>query len=155
MKSLKNNKIIIATGALAVFTFGVFFLGNSKIQLQTENIVEANAMELFEASDTEITANTTEEDAAIKSSQAYANYLLENFPNLPLLKENALSEYGINSLETALNDVNATYNAEKTIIKICKDYDIDPNTAIISDLTLEQITEIDAEVYKNSVHPKD
>lgn len=155
MKSLKNNKIIIATGALAIFTFGVFFLGNSKIQLQTENVVEANAMELFEASDTEIIANTTEEDAVIESSQAYANYLLENFPNLPLLKENALSEYGINSLETALNDVNATYNAEKTIIKICKDYDIDPNTAIISDLTLEQITEIDVEVYKNSEHPKD
>ncbi len=100
-------------------------------------------------------ANTIEEDAAIKSSEAYANYLLEDLPNLPLLKENALSEYGINSLETALNDVNATYNAKKTIIKMCKDYDIDPNTAIISDLTLEQITEIDIEVYKNSDHPKD
>lgn len=154
MKLLKNNKIIIATGTLAIFTFGVFFLGNSKIQLQTENIVEANAMELFKASNAEINVNNIEEDAVIKSSQAYANSLLKEVPNLPLLKENAISEYGINSLETALNEVNATYNAKKTIIKICKDYHIDPNTAIISDLTLEQITEIDAEVYKNSDHPK-
>ena len=77
----------------------------------------------------------------------------------PLLEENAIPDengmtYGDSSLESLINDVNATKGARNVIIRICEDAGIDATTAKVSDLTVQQIAQIDQEVFQNSEHGK-
>lgn len=95
------------------------------------------------------------EMAALRVSCEMAQAIWEEMPDLPLLQENAKEDYGNSSLENCINDVNATTGASEVIMRVCKEAGIDADKAKVRDLTVDQIVQIDQEVYNHSSHPKD
>jgi len=95
------------------------------------------------------------EEALILRKDMGANPLLEkNEDKNAIEKDNGYSSATM-SLETYMNDVYA-FGGGRTVIKeICGKYGIDPDTAVISALTAEQLEEIGASAYDASDHPKD
>lgn len=182
MKKIKQNKGIIIV-ALLIFTFtGGFLAGNAYLQHHLESKVQAkvkentstNALatadngtnqqkkadiaqnELLEA---EEAAKKAQSQAITETSTAFAEDIMKTMSDAPLLEENAIPDedgmiYGDSSLESCINDVNATNGARDVIIRICEEAGIDVNTAKVSDLTVAQITQIDQEVFQNSEHGK-
>ena len=91
-------------------------------------------------------------------------FLLKDMGANPLLEENedkkAIEEAGgysdaTMSLEVYIDDVYAFGGGRDVIEQICGKYDIDPDQAVVSDLTAEQLEEIGALAYETSDHPKD
>ena len=90
--------------------------------------------------------------------------LLNDMGGNPLLAENedkkAIEDdngYSLTtmSLEIYVDEVYACGGGRNVIEEICSKYDIDPETAVVSDLTAEQLEEIGALAYETSDHPKD
>ena len=90
--------------------------------------------------------------------------LLNDMGGNPLLAENedkkAIEDdngYSLTtmSLEIYVDEVYAFGGGRNVIEEICSKYDIDPETAVVSDLTAEQLEEIGALAYETSDHPKD
>lgn len=139
---IKKHKGILITAALILALSGTFVLGTFYEQGKTESTVLA--------SEAGIDSMANPEEASLEISQM----LLEESPDIPLLQENAAENWGDSSLENLINDINATSGAKEAILQICEDAGIDANTAVVSDLTAEQIHQIDWTVYQNSDHPK-
>lgn len=180
MKNLKQNKGIIIV-ALLILTFaGGFLAGNaclqhhleSKVQAKVKKNTSTNALtttngETNQAYDIAKNESPVVEEATKKAhaqavtetSIAFAEDIIKNMSDAPLLEENAIPDengmtYGDSSLESWINDVNATKGARNVIIRICEDAGIDATTAKVSDLTVQQIAQIDQEVFQNSKHGK-
>ena len=79
--------------------------------------------------------------------------MLSDYPDCPLLDESAKEHWGDSSLENMVNDVNAGHTAKEAILAVCETGGLDAETAVISDLTKEQIMEIDRKVFIESDHP--
>ena len=71
----------------------------------------------------------------------------------PLLGS-AWGEGALASLEMYLCEIYAFDGGEAVIRKMCTDFGIDPDKAVISDLTTEQLIKIGEEAYETSDHPK-
>ncbi len=82
-----------------------------------------------------------------------ALWLLKDIGSAPLLGKAGLG-IGIISLEVYINDVYAFDGGEEVIKDACKEYGINPNKAVVSDLTAEQLIEIGENAYETSDHPK-
>ncbi|MCI8327426.1 MAG: hypothetical protein HFI37_06590 [Lachnospiraceae bacterium] len=141
---MKKHKLTILTTALILIFSGAVGIGTFYMQKATETKVLA-----FDSS-------TTEDLSFSEINLSLAEELLEKMPNAPLLQENAKEDWGDSSLENTINDINAdtNANAKKFILQVCKDAGIDANKATVSDLTAEQIAQIDYSVYLVSDHPK-
>lgn len=140
---IKKHKSILITAALILALSGTFVLGTFYTQGRTETKVLA--------SEGDSEQSLTPEEASLEISRE----LLEEYPDIPLLQENAVEDWGDSSLENLINDINATSSgAKEAIQQICEEAGIDANTAVVSDLTAEQIHQIDWIVYQNSDHPK-
>lgn len=141
---MKKHKLMILTAALILIFSSAVGIGTFYMQRTTEKKVLA--------SDSSETENTSFPE----SNLAVAEELLKEMPDAPLLQENAKENWGNSSLENTINDINAdtNANAKKFILQVCKDAGIDANTATVSDLTAEQIAQIDYSVYLVSDHPK-
>lgn len=139
---IKKHKGILITAALILALSGTFVLGTFYEQ------GKATATVLASETGFDNTANPGE--ASLEISQM----LLEESPDIPLLQENATENWGDSSLENLINDINAASGAKDAILQICEDAGIDADTAVVSDLTAEQIHQIDWMVYQNSDHSK-
>lgn len=93
----------------------------------------------------------------------FALYELEYMSSNPLLEKNedkaAIEKAGgysfdLMSLETFVNEINAFGGGGDVIKTACGQYGIDPDKAVISDLKVEQLTEINALSYETTDHPK-
>lgn len=153
MKYVKEHKSIFIVAGIAVLLLGFFSVSNLAAMNKTEsNIVKAEA------------AQTMNEDMQPSEvSAACAKALYEEMPDCPLLAESVKGEfagYGDSCLENAVNDVNAIsdedaeHAAKNVIMKVCEKNGIDARTAKVKDLTKQQITEIDEEVFQYSKHGK-
>lgn len=177
---MKKHKSIILVGALVVLFTGAFLLGTVYMQYREEQTVQAASKDL--ENDAELTVDARSEKEAAEQEQIaeesqknlaeqvkevenaagwelslqFAEKLMEEMPDAPLLQENAKEDYGDSSLENYINDVNAVSDAEtkNVIIQVCKDAGIDADTAKVCDLTKEQIAQIDQVVFQNSNHPE-
>lgn len=167
MQIMKKHKSIIMVGALVLLFTGAFLLGNVYMQYRAEQTVQAVSKDMDAGIKTEETQQNLKEQVK-KAEEAdgweislqLAEDLLNEMPEAPLLQENATEDYGDSSLENFINDVNAVSavenrGAKNVILQVCKDAGIDADTAKVSDLTKEQIAQIDQVVFQNSDHPKD
>lgn len=59
------------------------------------------------------------------------------------------------SLEMYINEIYAFGGGEAVIKEMCADFGINPNTAVISDLTAEQLIKIGEVAFDTSDHPKE
>ena len=146
MKFIKEHKSIVTVAGIALLLLGFLFVGNMIVMNKTESAVKAEAK-----------GNIEQDAASLDISKDCAQYYLEDMPDCPLLKEAADGEYvnyGNSCLENSVNDINVANTAGKIIIKICEENGIDAKTAKVKDLTVEQIAEIDQEVFKTSEHGK-
>ena len=140
---MKQKKSILLTGALVAVLSASFFWGGMMSSKRAEvRAEEIGITELNERSEKEMAA---ESDSFINTSTEYAKHLLSDYPDSPLL--------GDSSLESMVNDVNAGHNAKEVILAVCEANGIPAETAVISDLTVEQIVEIDRTVFMDSDHP--
>lgn len=151
MKQVKKFKSIFAVGGLVALLSASFFLGGMIMTDRTEANATALTLQKLESrSDKDIVA---ESDSFIQTSREFAQELLREHADLPLLDENAEEHWGNSSLENIINDVNAGNGAKQAILTVCEENHIDAATARIGDLTEEQIIVIDQEVFCNSDHP--
>ena len=148
---MKQKKSIFFTGGLLVALAGSFFLGGMASMGRAEVSAETAALaELNERSEKEIAA---EGDGFAQACIEFAQNLLSDYPDCPLLDESAKEHWGDSSLENMVNDVNAGHTAKEAILAVCETGGLDAETAVISDLTKEQIMEIDRKVFIESDHP--
>lgn len=84
-----------------------------------------------------------------------ANPLLEEHEDKKAIEDDGGYSDATMSLEIYLDEVYAFGGGRDVIEEICGKYDIDPDKAVISDLTAEQLEEIGALAYETSDHPKD
>lgn len=151
MKRVKKWKSILAVGGFAVVLSVVYVAGSKAAMGSSEAHAEDSAkVKLEERSDKDIAA---ESDNFLQTSRQFAQELLEESGECPLLDEYAKEHWGNSSLENIMNDVNAGDGAKDAILEVCKENNIDVKTAKIKDLTEEQIVWIDQEVFRNSDHP--
>ncbi|MDE6433849.1 MAG: hypothetical protein K2L07_06420 [Lachnospiraceae bacterium] len=157
MDVVKKYRSIIMTGALILFFAGAFMLGNIYARYSTERVVLASSGKGNSEEKLEDDGNIEEMEKAeqLAISRQMAEYILEEMADKPLLQEYAKNGYGDASLENIINDVNAAKCAKEAIIRVCGEAGIDVKMAEVSDLTEDQIVEIDQEVYGKSDHPKD
>lgn len=149
MNKFKKHKSTIMVGALVLLLTLSFQLGGWYAQNRLENNIAS-----------------AKQDTAVKQLETYAvpdelslefaQELLNSIPDAPLLARNAKDpNWGESCLEVAINDVNATMTgAEEAILRVCKEAGIDADKAKVKDLTVEQIGQIDQEVFQKSDHPK-
>ena len=151
MKGVKKWKSILAVGGFAVVLSVVYVAGSMAAMGSSETHAEDSAkVKLEERSDKDIAA---ESDNFLQTSRQFAQDLLDEHAGCPLLDEYAKEHWGDSSLENLMNDVNAGDGAKDAILEVCKENNIDVETAKIKDLTEEQIVWIDQEVFRNSDHP--
>ena len=158
MKFVENHRALIIAGSL-IFTFSCgCAAGTVGMQKISEADVVASAAAQSdggqEAAESSDSSEIYTERAATVSLES-ADYYLEKMPDAPLLAENADPEtagYAGSSLETDVNDINATNKAGDIIRKLCKENGIDANKAKVKDLTREQIARIDMETFMQSEH---
>jgi hypothetical protein len=82
-----------------------------------------------------------------------ALWLLKDMGNRPLLgKEWGKGAFA--SLQMYIQEIYAFGDGEEVIREMCKGYEIDPDKAVISDLTTEQLIEIGEKAFETSDHPK-
>lgn len=134
--------------------------GNDKI-LQGElsktspNTITVKGLSETSQGDSSVEVSLESEDQEAISLE-YAKSLLSEMPDAPLLQKNAAENYGDSSLQNAIEDVNATSKDSTEIIReVCEEAGIDPDKAVVKDLTAEQIARIDQAVFEASDHPKD
>ena len=84
----------------------------------------------------------------------YVDYFSAASLKLDYGKNRLLKQLDADSLESYCDDVYAFKGAKEIIEEICKRDGIDAATAVIDDLTLEQIMEIETKCYETSDHPK-
>lgn len=148
---MKQKKSILLTGGLVAVLSASFFWGGMMSSKRAEvRAEEIGITELNERSEKEMAA---ESDSFINTSTEYAKYLLSDYPDCPLLDESAKEHFGDSSLESMVNDVNAGHNTKEVILAVCEASGIPAETAVIADLTVEQIVEIDRTVFMDSDHP--
>lgn len=157
MRNFERHRSLIVVGLLVILCTGAFLLGDIYAQRGQETAQAASNEQAqdLENRDSEEVQQQAEQMAQIEVSREMARHCLATMPDKPLLRENAKDSYGDSSLENAINDVNAGTGAKNAIERVCREAGIDPHTAKVSDLTEEQIIEIDQETYQNSDHPKD
>ncbi len=112
---------------------------DSKVEVEQKDVVEID------------------EDKQARISLQEADYYLEEMADAPLLEENAdpkKAGYADCSLETSVNDINATNCAGNIIRELCQKDGVDVNKAKVKDLTKEQIAQIDLETFRQSEHGK-
>lgn len=172
MKQNKNMKSIFTVVGLVLALSLIFCLGSvavsKKLEVHAENLVNEEL-----AKDTESEWEGSREyayifhpqegssdkiiivasDGFLQTSQEFAEEILKDYGDCPLLDENVKEHFGNSSLENMMNDTNAAGCAKDVITKVCQENNIDVNSAKIKELTKEQIMEIDREVFLNSDHP--
>ena len=82
-----------------------------------------------------------------------ALWLIKDMGDCPLLGQ----EWGkgaFSSLQMYIGEIYAFGDGEKVIREMCKEYGIDTDKAVISDLTTEQLIEIGEKAFETSDHPK-
>lgn len=151
MKQLGKFKSMFAVGGLVFALSASFFLGGMVMTDRSQALTEGSVTKkLEERSDKDIVA---ESDSFIQNSKGYAQEMLRDYADRPLLRKNEGEDWANSSLEVMLNDVNAGNGAKQAIIAACQKYGIDAQSACIGDLTVDQIVEIDQEVFRSSSHP--
>lgn len=88
-----------------------------------------------------------------------ALWLIKDMGDCPLLAEASGKEAGkqdlsMSSLEIYICDVYAFGDGKAVIERMCSEFGINPQNAVISDLTEEQLIQIGEEAYETSDHPK-
>ncbi len=86
-----------------------------------------------------------------------ALWLRKNMGNCALLDEEADEEDEVNeisSLEIYICEIYAFGEGKAVIESMCKEFGINPEEAVISDLTPEQLAKIGEKAYETSDHPK-
>lgn len=161
MKFIENHKALIIAGGLIL----AFSCGCAAGTVGVQNLIEYGIVSAADKQNDETAfddgensaASEIDEDTLAKLALEEADYYLENIPDVPLLKENAdpeIADYAESSLESSVNDVNATNKAGDIIRRICRENGIDAKKAKIKDLTREQIALITMEAFKQSEHGK-
>lgn len=87
-----------------------------------------------------------------------ALWLRKNMGKCVLFEEEADERDAVNeisSLEIYLCEIYAFGEGKGVIERMCKEFGIDPKSAVISDLTPEQLVQIGEEAYNTSDHPKE
>lgn len=82
-----------------------------------------------------------------------ALWLIKDMGSQPLLGD----EWGkgaFASLQMYIQDIYAFDDGEEVIRAMCKEFEIDPDKAVVSDLTTDQLTEIGEKAFETSDHPK-
>lgn len=82
-----------------------------------------------------------------------ALWLLKDMGDCPLLGQ----EWGkgaFASLQMYIQEIYAFGDGEEVVREMCKEYGIDPDKAVISDLTTEQLIEVGEKAFETSDHPK-
>ena len=82
-----------------------------------------------------------------------ALWLIKDMGDCPLLGQ----EWGkgaFASLQMYIQEIYAFGDGEEVVREMCKEYGIDPDKAVISDLTTEQLIEIGEKAFETSDHPK-
>lgn len=95
------------------------------------------------------------EEALMLLKDKGANPLLEKNEDKKAIEKDGGYSDATMSLEIYIDEIYAFGGGEAVIKKICDKYDIDPDTAVISDLTAEQLEEIGALAYETSDYPKE
>lgn len=149
MKQL--HKTVWITFALVALLSLSFFLGGAVMSHSSEAGALALAKEKLESrSNKEI---VSESEEFLENSRAFAQNLLAENGEAPLLGNGSEGDTGCLSLEALINDVNAGNGAGEAILAICEKSGLDAATAKVKDLTEEQIMEIDQETFCDSDHP--
>lgn len=172
MKHNKKMKSIFTVGGLILALSVLFCLGSmvvtKKLEVHAENVISQEFVESTESGEADSRSysfvlpeqeNNSEKSEIVKSegflqtSQEFAEELLKEYPEIPLLDKNAKEHFGNSSLENMINDINAGDGAKEAITAVCQENNIDVNTAKVKDLTKDMIVEIDQEVFLSSDHP--
>lgn len=163
---IRKHKNIIIAAALILGLSGSFALGSLYAQDRTEIKVLASDSEVekngtdseeenHEMAKTQGEVNVELSDTQEEISLEFANSLLSEMPDAPLLQKYATENLGDSSLQNCIEDVNATSKDSAHIIRrVCEEAGIDADKAVVKDLTAEQISEIDQAVFEESDHPK-
>lgn len=80
-----------------------------------------------------------------------ALWMLKDKGDCPLLGS---EEGAFGSLEVYIGEIYAFGEGEEVIREMCEKFGVDPEKAVISDLTAEQLIEIGEKAYETSDHPK-
>lgn len=153
MKRMKTKKSILAASVLVLVLSVTYFAGSKIAMGSIESHAEESSKEtLKKRSDSEKDI-VSESDSFLQTSKQFAQELLDEHADLPLLDEYADEHWGDSSLENIMNDINAGDGAKEAILTVCKNNHINAEKASVSDLTEEQIIWIDQEVFRNSDHP--
>lgn len=159
---IRKHKNIIIAAALILGLSGSFALGSLYAQDRTE--VDVLASDLggkekendsgnIEKQISDVSSGATVDQEQI--SLTFAEDILKTMADAPLLQKYAKENYGDSSLQNCIEDVNATGKDSTHIItRVCEEAGIDVNTAVVKDLSAEQIAEIDQAVFEESDHPK-
>ncbi len=86
-----------------------------------------------------------------------ALWMKKKMGDRPLLDDGMNIDAGLEetSLEIYIDEVYAFGGGDEVIRSMCKEFDIDPDKAHISDLTEEQLIQIGEKAYETSDHPKE
>ena len=171
MKRIQKAKSILLSLGLVCLLSLSFFLGGMAMARKSESQAVAAAKEKLEKrSEKDI---VSESEDFLNSSRNFAQELLQEHGDAPLLKESAeemqngflskgqngllsygsAEEGGWESLESILNDVNAGNGAREAILAVCEESGLEAEKAQIKDLTETQIVEADQETFRASDHP--
>lgn len=82
-----------------------------------------------------------------------ALWLIKDMGSCPLLGHEG-GKGAFDSLEMYIGEIYAFDGGEEVVREMCAKFDIDPEKAVIQDLTAEQLIEIGEKAYETSDHPK-